>query len=254
MSATGGPQAPEDGWQTRWLTQAAALLLHSPLTILIGFFGVVFCAILAEFFSLILPGIWGYVLRTSIICAVGGLVPVAICASLAISEGHGTAKQEDIKDSLKSFMVTVFFLNSLIISLAVIMLTMQINMGASVAIPERSEIDTFLNGGIATVSGGLFATLPVNVLWVTLVTQMPMSFSETRMSGFLMIRKNFQSWSAIVIVSMLVLQSTLIMPALLGTACLIFLSAWLYVAGREIFGGISSNRYSLEAKSSLMEA
>jgi len=254
MSTTGGPQAPSDGWQTRWLIQAGALLLQNPMTVLVGAFGIALFAILEDITSSLFSGLWGYVFATSITSSLGILVPISICASLAISEKHGTTSKSDMISGIKSILIVLFLINSVIISMAALMIVSEVNMAGSISQPPRSDADLFLSGAVPAVAGSLFAALPVNALWVALVTQMAMSFSEMRMTGFMLIKRSFHAWAAIILVTMVLAQFTLVMPALVGAALLIFLSAWLYVAAREIFGGISSNTYSMEARASAMEA
>lgn len=255
MFVTGGPHKPEDGWQTRWVTQAGDLLLQSPLTLIIAIVGVLLAAIIDIGLSHIFPGIWGYVIYNSISTTIAALVPVSICASLGISEGYGTADREDVIRGLKIFTLSIFLINSVILTIVVIMFLMRVTLGdVPGPIVHRDAADLFLHRGVSVIAGGLFVTLPINALWVALVTQVPMGFNELRIAGFLMIQRSFSAWLAIIMVIMLVAQFTLILPATIGSVLMIFLSAWLYVAGREIFGGISSNKNSMERNISLMGA
>lgn len=254
----GGPNAPLEGWQTRWLKQAIGLLLQTPLAILIGLVGLIICAIIEDIVAFFILGVWGYILKVSITAMFGGLVPITICATLAIAEGHGTAKYEDIKSGLKNYMMIAFLLNTLIVFLAVVLQTMQINfevnLEATSDVMQRTGVDHFLYGGLMSITNGLIITMPVNILWIALISQMPMSPRKTLMSGILLIKKSFNAWNALILVTLFTTTLTLAIPTHFGIMLLIILSAWLYVAAREIFGGISSNRYSMEVRSSLREA
>ena len=244
MSMTAGPHAPKQGWQTRWAKQAASLLMQSPLTIIIGFCGILACALINNILMQLLPGLAGYIPAASITAAMGGLVPIAICASLGISEKYGIANQSQVISAIKTFVIAVFTINSILVTIAIIILL----SGTKPEIPPESktQAEIFLYGGIRAISAALFTNLPINALWVVLATQMPTPLNQLRISNFHMMQKCFQPWLAIMLVIMLVAQLNLFIPPLAAMAALIFLSAWLYVAGREIFGGISSNKYSIK--------
>jgi hypothetical protein len=254
MSTSSGPYAPEEGWQTRWVIQAAGLLVRSPVTIIIGILAMSFMGILESIVGSFTTGIWGYAARSPFTAAIAMLVPVLISASLAIHEGHGIADKDDIKKALFTLMKIVFLLEAVLVVVAIALTVNKVSLVSGVKLPDRSQIDLAMASGVAAVVSGMFTTLIFNPLWSVLVTQIPMDFSQIRMTGHQMIRKSFSAWSALIFVMMISSQATLLLPAPAGMAVMIFVCVWLYVAAREIFGGISSNSYSSEAAASPMEA
>lgn len=245
---------PKDGWQTRWFIQAAALLLQSPGAILTGLLGLVLISMLDLLIAPLFHGLWAYVVYSSLISAIAISVPISVCRSLSLSESYGATPIIQMTSGLKIIAVTILFINSITVSIAVILLLFQISLGEVPTLPERYGIEAFLDGGITAVGSALFSSILVNALWSPLITQMPMSFDQVRLTGVQMITKCFHVWSAIIIVTALSAHATLIISPVISSIILIYLSAWHYVAAREIFGGISSNKFSMEVKTSLMEA
>ena len=167
-----------------------------------------------------------------------------ICASLGVSEGYGIARISDVIKGFLGFVITVFvvFNITIIVTLGIIMIA-----GDPISnLPDsssRNQIDTFVFGGIISVCVAFYASIPMNIFWFGLVTQMPMPLMQLFMSNLKLVNRVFWPWFMLISGTLVMVQFAIILPAFVGMAILIFLSAWIYVAGREIFGGISSNQY-----------
>ena len=249
MSASGVPHKPKEGWQTRWVLQSGGLLLRFPLISIIGICGIMLCAMLNAGLMPVFSD-WGFVGDVSskiILFFPAMLVPVVICACLGISEGHGIASWSDIIKGLWIYIVVVFFHNVFVSILAIIMFELSpdessklINYRSDDFLFDRS--DDFLYDGISLISRVFCLTFPFNMFWVALITQMPMSLTDLCKTGSKMSLRCFGPWMVIFVVVMYTMLAVSVLPSILGMVIVIFLNVWLYVAARELFGGISSNR------------
>ena len=201
-------------------------------------------------------GLWWATLLQVMTTVLGGLVAIATCASLALREGHGILPARELHSSVRRFTAGIFLITTLLVVVAYLLLSSGIDMtmNSAEATPHREESARYFVLGLLGVSGGIFATLMVNPLWVPLVTQQEMSFSELRVSGVMLMSKSRQAWTAMLVVALLCGFSNSVLPAIAGAALTVLHIAWLYVAAREIYGGISGNARFSEAEASLTEA
>ena len=251
---TAGPHAPKPGWLKRWSLQSAVLLLRSPLTIIIGFCGIIATALLSfTIFSILerMGNIHVAFLGSEILpISIAVLVPISICASLAISEGYGIGNKQDVIHSLRDFFGFAFKFNCVILVFMSAPFYWIIYAGdtsdaqkiISLLKSANSEMNRFLGEGISFVVRVIFASMLHNILWIPLITQMPMSRKEIKLTAGKISNENTLFWLRFVFIVMIATLVAGNLPPIIGMGALIYLSAWLYVAAREIYGGISSNR------------
>ena len=234
MSTFGEPKRPAEGWETRWALQSWELLLRSPLTLIIGVIGIPACAFVFVLLKGIFPGFYGLLpyIATN---ALAVLVPVGICASLAVFEKHGIGNKADVLKGLRDMIIMVF------VYVGVIVTIMGFLISPEGPVMERGDLWSIRF--VVYSIGVAFTVLTfVNILWVVLVTQVPMSLSQMYWNGKRLI-SGIPECKAIYFVTILVTFLSFILPLLLSIPMQFFFSVWLYVAGREIYGGISSNTY-----------
>ena len=237
---TTGPHPPKEGWLTRWPIQAGALLLRCPLASMIGLCGVLICAVIIDVFvGLLLEFLSDHVsenISLVLVSVPGVCVPVAICACLAISEGYGTVSRSDLMNGLRNILLFVFVV---LFFVAIIVI-----FTFSEPVLNQVGMNLFFSRGVSSINAAIVATTGINVFWIPLVAQMPMSMKHVYLSGD-QIRSGQQFLFPWIMMYFMILVSALFAVfthVFISIPVMIFSIAWLYVAGREIFGGISENR------------
>ena len=257
MTQSIGPKAPEDGWLKRWPAQAAGLLLGYPLAIIVGLAAILLVSAIGAWLSPMGTGFFGIILVISVMGALGTLVPLAVTATLSLSEGYGVIPAGDRGAAIRQIVTATFLMASVTTTLGLLMLLYQIHVAGGALLPDampRPPEDLFLLRGANAVVRGAIAVMIFNPLWLGFALQLPMDFSQVRMSSTLFMQKAFMPWLTIILVTFLVAEVVMQLPAVLAPGLLIFYSAWLYVAAREVFGGISHNTIEQAATGALKEA
>ena len=251
MSVTGIPHTPRKGWQTRWVIQAGGLLLRFPEISIIGICGILLCAMVYTGSRSVFAD-WGYigiVLSNMITSIPAMLVPVLICAGLGILEGFGIAHRSDIIKSLCVFFIVVLLFNFMVLFTMCFMIFVM-NFGETLEFAEII-VDNVLPAGIELIPWVFLFTLLTNVVWVVLITQMPMSYDDLSHTGLLIVKKCHWPGFVISIVQINTFVLVRFCPFWIAIPVMIFVITWLYVAAREMFGGISSNRRVFNTAGSL---
>ena len=260
MSMTTGPHAPKKGWLIRWPVQAGVLLLRYPLVSLIGLCGVLVCSAVMDVSFYILSDILSRdfsILISIVLASIPSVcVPIVTCACLVMSEGYGVAGRSDIMEGLRNILVfiLIFTCFTAILSL-VIMPVIMPDESAGFFIRNRSEMDIFLRKGLSSIFKVVMYTFTFNIFWIVLVTWTPMTWKQINLTGKQVLNNMISVWLMIFLVTVVINLLPLVLHAFIIVPMMIFFFTWLYVAAREIFGGISENRVpAVETDASMARA
>lgn len=243
MNASGGPYAPEDGWQTRWVKEAFRVLTRAPLAMVVILGGIIVLAAITDAVRPFSHGLVIYMIASIVLCVMASVLLSLASWLLAKSENLNIG-WDDFVASAKSFSIFVFVVQTCVMGLSVALHLYNMNMvgSAGIPLPMRSQEDLFLQKGISPFASAFLAGLIANPLWAAICACQPMKFTAMQMATMLMRRKCHNSFMAIMLVSFMAGLSTLVVSSALGILIIIFLTAWLYIAAREIFGGIAKGK------------
>lgn len=243
MSKGLGPHLPQEGWGTRWLQQAAELLLRGPDVLLASAISVFIVGLLGwsalQAMAAISPlSLWSKVLVVSCLAAVSAVPTLAIFNLLMGLDGRGLRRWGELIVEARQPALFAFLINAVMMTLA---LTVVPPLDSSPSAPPSGAVAQVFRIGIRGQTALLASLIMINPLWIAAIPQVGLAPAQARFSGTRMISGMFPIWLSIsmvtMVVSVLVLRANFI-PGILGYA---FLLCWLYVASREIFGGIDEN-------------
>lgn len=244
MGESAGPYQPEPGWETRWIKQALSLLASSPDAVSKFLFGVLALGAVSPVLTFAFPGFVGHVLATSLISAAGAFLAIWVISALMRSEGYPTVSRTDMICGRNDFLSGVFLVNTVIVTVSVVIYLSRVSAGAapvSASLPEKALFDMMIWSGLFPVHSALVAGIVLNPLWVALIPAQGYRFDAARFTQMKMATRIKGVWSAICAVLLIFANVSMVLPGSLSLVLTIVLIAWIYVAAREIFGGITSN-------------
>jgi hypothetical protein len=249
MGESAGPYQPEPGWETRWIKQALGLLAASPDAVSRFLFSVFALSVASPFVAAAFPGLVGHVLATSLVSSGGAFLAIWVISALMRSEGYPTVSKTEMTPGRNDFLSAVFLVNTVIVTISVMMYLSRALSGAdpvSASLPEKSLLDVMLWSGLFPVHSALVAGIVLNPLWVALIPAQGYRFDAARITQMKMATRIKGVWAAICVVLLVFANVSMVLPGALALVLTIVLIAWLYVAAREIFGGITSNKTGSE--------
>lgn len=244
MGDSAGPYQPEKGWETRWVKQALDLLISSPEAVAKFLMGVLLIGIVSPVISEVFPGVIGQIISKSALSCAGGFLIIYVISALMQSEGYNPVSNKDGAEARKDFLSAIFLVVNVIITLAVVLYLARFAFGASpvsASIPDRGPAETFFRNGVYPLYSAMMAGIFLNPLWVALVPSQGMRFDGARFTQVKMFMRIRPVWITIAAMILLVPNISIVLPGFVQLFLPLIMIAWLYVAAREVFGGIGSN-------------
>lgn len=244
MSGMIEPRAPSPGWERRWLREAAGLVLQAPLAVILVLAGIVVCGLLINLDTGLPLGISTFLMMIATFYC-GSL---AVClASRALGESEGYVDRVlDWAPVLRVFRASfpIFFGLSALTGFAAGSAEMLIDLSQTVPepAPERSFMSVILGDGADYVMSAVilssfygFVCIPcMTMLDVTYDQGITLTMRAANICGPMIVRAY-----AVMIPLALFVDSLPFWFSVPATVLLVF---WVYVAGREIFGGVTGNK------------
>lgn len=218
----------------RWPIQAVDLLRRDPLTmaLLVGAFGslgVVFWAIIEA------VGASGAIWASFVTRAMAaGLLVAALCVIMRI-DGYGPDLSPSNRRNLFGYCFIAGSLGAVFMARA-----LSIENDGSESVPGLLELVSWQASMAA--SEAMMGTFIVFTLWPVLMINFGIgAMQAVRQSGVMMMKEP-NVWFSMALITLLIATITPRLPDFWGVPLYLFWTAWIYVAAREMFGGIRTNK------------
>lgn len=236
---------PKAGWQIRWIKQAAALLLRHPLPSAFFFAAISANGFLTSLLLGLFPSLMGSVLVCAMTTAFGALICVYFMSLLLKTEGYAVVERSDIIGPAKQIAAASFVISSIYMTAAAVVVVWRISNDllpdSNLAAPQDPSI-AMLALGQHSILSSIVAFMCINPFWPALIPSLGVNLSGSTHLNMRFMGRARSIWLAVFFVILVTALSSLALPFLISVALTTLLLAWLYVAAREIFGGISSNQ------------
>jgi hypothetical protein len=237
LGTTAGPHAPRPGWAWRWPRQALALAFASPagFALLLGSSLVLGAASLA--LALALPGLWALILIIAAVTAASAWPLLAIFTSLLRRDGHSPLPASQVWSLARPLAMTGYLGTVIIVTLGVFLFPAR-EAGA----PETPEPASLVLGlGLRGIMTLIVTATWINPLWIAAIPGVGLDLAAARHGSRRLVLMAPAAWSVLSFGTIFAGSIVFHLPFALSALWVYLLICWLYVAAREIYGGISEN-------------
>lgn len=244
MSLSMGPHLPKAGWQKRWVLQSLQLAGRAPAAFvvllasaaLIGALTIVLAALFlqAESSSLAVQSI----MALSAVLALPLRVLVGNFIMRADARGW-----RDLSDVMAISRTALPFVVGVEIAMLALDLLFGFGGGGKEggAAPALGMAEATLRFGVVAFCAVEMTLWVWNPLWVGTMPALHIGAGEANKLDSLLRQKSLRFWLTLMVVQYLVRSVVLQLPTLMGLGLLFLNCIWIYVAAREVIGGIDDN-------------
>lgn len=243
MSGMIKPRAPSPGWEKRWIVEAANLIPQAPLAVILIFAGIVVSGCLTNLETGMPLGISTFIL-TFVSFYVGSAASCLGMRLMGESEGYveRVTQIRPILDVFRSSFLLIFLLSGVagLVSGMAEMIVANVQMEIQPRAPVTfSRIAA--SGSDCVTSAILFASV-YGFIAMPCMMMLDVGYQRglalSRIAVGICVDMVLKSYIVVIPAAYVVTS----LPFFINIPLTIFFVFWVYVAGREIFGGITGNR------------
>lgn len=237
MSAAAGPYAPRPGWALRWPRQALGLAFATPaaFALLLGASLVIGGVSLG--LALALPGLWALILIIAGATALSAWPLLSIFTMILRRDGHSPLPAGQIRALARPLAMTGYLGTVVIVTLGIYLFPAR-EAGAP-AVQEPASL--ILGLGLRGVMTLIVTATWISPLWVAAIPGVGLDLAAARHGSHRLVRIAPAAWSTLSFGTILAGSVVVHLPFALSALWVYLLICWLYVAAREIYGGIHEN-------------
>lgn len=245
MTMNAGPYLPKAGWQKRWLVQALQLAGRAPAALAVLIAGAILLGGLTIGMALLLvrpntPAIAiQAIMSVTAICALP--LRLFIGNLLLRADARGWRSPSDIMDSSRSVLPVVVGMEVAMLAVSALLGSLNAASAGTGTAPSISAIEAALGLGVAALCSLEMTMWVWSVLWVGALPALHVGTGEAYAMDSALRQKSVRFWLALMAIQFFVRSFVLALPTLLGLGLLFVSFAWIYVAAREVLGGIDDN-------------
>lgn len=244
MSLSMGPHLPKAGWQKRWVVQSLQLAGRAPaaFVVLLASVGVIGAISMVLAMLFLRPGSSSLTVHSLMSLATIIALPLRILVGNFIlrADGRGWRDLSEVLDVTRTALPFV-----VMVEIALLTLDLLFGFGSSM---KEAGAAPALGMAEATIRLGLVAFCAIemtlwvwNALWIGTMPALHINAGEANKLDSLLRQKSIRFWITIMVLQYVVRSIVLQLPTLLGLGLFFLNCVWIYVAAREVIGGIDDN-------------